>query len=198
MTDVLDDSPRALAQAAARRGGWVGWPDYPSSRGMSDEDLEVGLSRGRSNPEPVIGRRHRRFAQACLRPTIGAAPSERAHRGFDSGSFPRQRLGRLPHPDRSGHAGAVTGEYSREHERRCRHRVHQRRACRQSRNPRARRSPARRRRPACCPALRGSRAASAADSPRCAPCIAVIRGKTPTSSDGRSVPGFRQNRARRP
>jgi hypothetical protein len=57
--------------------------------------------------------------------------------------------------------------------------------------PRARGSPARRRRPTCCPALCGSRAASASDSPRCAPCIAVIRGKTSTPSDGRSFPGFR-------
>jgi hypothetical protein len=65
-------------------------------------------------------------------------------------------------------------------------------APRQSRNPRACRSPAPRRRPTCCPALCGSRAASASDSPRCAPCFALVEGTTPTPSDGRSRPAFGQ------
>jgi hypothetical protein len=87
--------------------------------------------------------------------------------------------------------------YLREHEGRCRWLLRQRRACRQCRNPRARRSPARQRRPACCPARCGSRAASASDSPRSAPCIEVMRGKAPTSSNGRSRPGFHHERVRR-
>ena len=45
--------------------------------------------------------------------------------------------------------------------------------------------------------FRGSRGGSVSDWPRCAPCLALIRGKTPTSWDGRSFPGFRQTRASR-
>ena len=38
-------------------------------------------------------------------------------------------------PDIGSHAGDVSGEYPREHERRCRHRVHPRRACCHERVP---------------------------------------------------------------